>query len=104
MENRRVHVGDAMIDLDNRIVSRNGKEISLAPIEFDLSSLLINNEGQTISYHDILDKVWGIDYDGGSPEMVQAVVSRLRKKIGTKDAIETITGYGYRWNNHKTAR
>jgi transcriptional regulator with XRE-family HTH domain len=87
---------DVIVDLENRVIKRTDKDLPLSPIEFGLASLLIENRHRTVTYCEMLDIVWGLDY-GGGPETVQAAISRLRSKLGTKDLIDTITGYGYRW-------
>ncbi|MCL1790222.1 MAG: winged helix-turn-helix domain-containing protein [Peptococcaceae bacterium] len=89
---------NVIIDLENRIIIRNGKTITMTPIDFGLLSSLMTDTSRTVPCSEMLDKVWGTDYDGGSSETVQAAISRLRSKLGTKGLIETITGYGYRWN------
>jgi putative transcriptional regulator len=92
-------VNSIVVDLGNRLIKINGdkQSCSITPIEFGILSLLLDSKDKMITYDELLDRVWGIDYPGGSSETVQVAVSRLRKKLGIKDLIETVTGCGYRW-------
>ena len=53
------------------------------------------NPGQVLSREQLLDHVWGYDFDPGS-NVVDVYVGYLRKKLGT-EAIETVRGMGYRF-------
>ena len=58
---------------------------------------LFEREGKAVSRTELLNEVWGYDYEGGS-NVVDAMVHSLRKKLGEQgSAIETVTGVGYRF-------
>ena len=82
------------IDIDKRLVSENGKEITLTTLEFDLLIMLLKNKNKSFSRNQILENVWGDNYFG-SDRVVDDLVRRLRKKL-PKLRLSTIYGYGYR--------
>ena len=55
----------------------------------------MTNAGQVLSREQLLDQVWGFDFDPGS-NVVDVYVGYLRKKFGA-DAIATVRGMGYRF-------
>lgn len=87
------------LTLDKRAVKVfvNEEPIALSHTEFELLSILVQNEGIAMSREQLLDKVWGLDYFGGV-RTVDTHIKRLRNKL--KDAsknIKTIRGVGYRF-------
>ena len=82
------------INTDKRLVSKNGKNINLTTLEFDLLYMFITNKNKSFSRDDILNNVWGKDYFG-SDRVVDDLIRRLRKKMPGLN-INTIYGYGYR--------
>ena len=65
-----------------------------ARCEFTLVEILLRHSGQVMSRQQLLDLVWGYDYDPGS-NVVDVYVRHLRNKLGG-DRIETVRGIGYR--------
>lgn len=83
--------------LKDRRVIKDGKEIILRRKEFDLLNFLNENRGIVFSRDDLLDKIWGYDYEGDS-RTVDVHIRRLREKLNEdKDSsiIETVFGIGY---------
>lgn len=75
----------------------NEEAIALSHTEFELLSILVQNEGIALTREQLLDKVWGLDYFGGL-RTVDTHIKRLRNKL--KEAsknIKTIRGVGYRF-------
>lgn len=100
-------VGDEMgitdgspLDKKRRSLVVNGERIELTPLEFNLAEHLEYKKGQTVTREEILIEVWG-HVDGiGSSNVVDAVVRTLRKKLGPLSRhVETVRGFGYRWND-----
>lgn len=93
----KVTVGDLEIDLENKMVSRAGKNINLTAKEFGLLVLLSKNKGKVISKQEILEKVWDLSFDTGT-NTIEVYISFLRNKIDkpfeTK-LIHTKPGFGY---------
>ncbi|MCL1789788.1 MAG: response regulator transcription factor [Peptococcaceae bacterium] len=101
--NTVVRLGELVIDLANRSVWKNGREILLNPKEFNVLSLLVRHRNQTLSRQMILDVVWGTDYFGGT-HTVDVKISGLRKKLGLFSVIRTVHKYGYRLEDASTNR
>lgn len=81
------------IDLANRLVYENDDIVILTTKEFDLLNLLINNKRKIISRDEILESLWGNEYDG-SYRVVDDLIRRLRQKMPNL-SLETIYGKGY---------
>ncbi|MDH3351964.1 MAG: winged helix-turn-helix domain-containing protein [Gammaproteobacteria bacterium] len=85
-----------LLDTASRELVLNGSRIPLTPLEFSLVSMLESRAGAAVSRSDLLQQVWGHDYEGGS-NVVDAVVRGLRKKCGDNARVlETVRGVGYR--------
>ena len=63
--------------------------------EFDLLAYLLENAGIVVSRDQLLDRVWGMTYAGGT-RTVDVHVAQLRRKLGRPDAIRTFRGSGYK--------
>lgn len=82
---------------DQRRVLKSGEEVLLARKEFDLLNFLWENKGIIFSREDLLERVWGYDFEGES-RTVDVHIRRLRNKLKEdKDnsMIETVFGVGY---------
>ncbi|HAG79949.1 MAG TPA: DNA-binding response regulator [Cyanobacteria bacterium UBA11162] len=88
-------VGNVMLDLRTRRVRVNGELVELSAREFTLTEILLRHRGQVMSREQLLNHVWGYDYDPGS-NIVDVYIGYLRKKLGGK-LIETVRGMGYRF-------
>lgn len=86
--------GDLELDLLSRHVSVAGRRVELSAREFTLAETFLRNPGQVLSRVQLLDRVWGYDFDPGS-NVVDVYVRYLRRKLGA-DLIETVRGAGYR--------
>ncbi|QDR79740.1 response regulator transcription factor [Sporomusa termitida] len=75
--------------------------IDLSPKEYELLIYLTDNMGNALSRQQILDQVWTYDYFGDL-RTVDTHINRLRSKLGDKSSlIQTIRGYGYRFEAGK---
>lgn len=83
------------INLLERSVRRNGEEISLKPMEFDLLVMLAKNKNIVLSRERLLSGVWGVDF-AGETRTVDVHIGQLRKKLGLWGSIRTISKMGYR--------
>ncbi len=75
----------------------NDRRIVLSRTEFNLLSCFVANSGITLTRDQLLDSVWGYDYQG-TDRTVDTHINRLRSKLQeASEYIETIRGYGYRF-------
>ncbi len=90
--------GDLAIDFRQRLVTRNGREITLTPVEYRLLAYLAQNAGRVITQDLLLEHIWGEEYVGES-HLLQVNVNRLCHKLEDDPAhpryILTKTGIGY---------
>jgi two-component system KDP operon response regulator KdpE len=89
------------IDLAARVVRRDGEEIHLTPIEFDLLRVLVRNRGRLLTHRSLLEEVWGHAYVEDVATL-RTNIARLRRKIERQDEsgpryIRTDPGVGYRF-------
>jgi two-component system, OmpR family, KDP operon response regulator KdpE len=94
-----LEIGRLRIDLEKRLVTRDGEAVQLTPHEFGLLRLLAQNEGKLLTHRQILREVWGPAYQTES-HYVHVFVSQLRRKIEHDPArpryLLTEPGVGYR--------
>lgn len=90
------------IDLVKRKVLLNDVKLELTPKEFDLLVLLAKNPGRVYSRNDLLDKIWGYNFNGYE-HTVNSHINRLRAKIepdiNRPRYILTSWGVGYKFND-----
>ena len=87
-------VGPLRLDRRTRHVTGPHGDVELSAREFALAEIFLLNPGQVLTREQLLDLVWGYDFDPGS-NVVDVYVGYLRKKLGT-DTIATVRGVGYR--------
>lgn len=85
---------NVMLDLRTRKAKVDDEWIELPSREFTLAETFFQHPDQVLSRQQILDRVWGYDYDPGS-NIVDVYVGYLRKKLGSA-LIQTVRGVGYR--------
>ena len=94
-----VDIGDLHIDLEKRLVTMAGKEMSLTPIEYDLLRLLAENQGKLLTHPMILRAIWGPAFQEES-NYLHVHVSHLRRKLEPDPArpryLLNQAGVGYR--------
>ena len=88
------------IDVAGHRVRRNGEEIHLTPIEFDLLRVLARNRGRLLTHRALLGEVWGHAYEDDT-HTLRVHIANLRRKIEPDPAapalIRTDPGIGYRF-------
>jgi len=96
-----LEAGDFRMQLDERKLTINSKEIRLTPKEYDLMSYLLRHAGKVLTHHMLLGAVWGGDYTEQT-EYLRVFVGQLRKKIESDPAnpkyILTEPWIGYRFS------
>jgi DNA-binding response OmpR family regulator len=92
--------GNLEIDLVRHEAKLDGKVVGLKPKEFDVIVFLVENRGQVFSREQLLERVWGWEFSGGS-RTVDVHVRWLRSKIErdpeNPKRIVTVRGVGYRF-------
>lgn len=92
-----IRYADLEVNLDQKTVKRQGKEIELTPREFALLHFLLQHPGRVFSKAEIAASVWDVDFDTGT-NVVEVYVNYLRKKIDRQfdtRLIHTRQGMGY---------
>ncbi len=93
-------LGDFKLNIKSRSFSKNGKNIELTQVEFQIVELFFSKPGEALSRTDILEKVWGTDYYG-EEKIVDVNIRRLRMKVEDDPSdprhLMTVWGIGYKW-------
>jgi two-component system, OmpR family, response regulator RegX3 len=87
--------GPVRMDPLARTVMVSGEPVMFTAREFDLLYCLIENTGVVLTREQLLERVWSLDFMGGT-RTVDQHVAQVRAKLGLPDLIETIRGVGYK--------
>jgi two-component system OmpR family response regulator len=94
-------IGNIEIDTARYEVKVSGKPVQLSPKEFAVLTFLMQNKGHVFSRDDIVERVWGYDYDGIARTVDVHIVS-LRRKIEEEPTnpktLVTVRGFGYKFD------
>jgi two-component system, OmpR family, response regulator len=93
-----LQVGGIHLDFRRRSVDRAGHGIRLTAREFDLLAFMMRHPDQVLSREQLLNGVWGYDYDPGT-NVLEVYIGYLRRKLAEADGrppIETVRSAGYR--------
>ncbi len=90
-----IRILDVEINFLEHSVRKNGEEVLLKPMEFELLCVLARNKNIAISREELLRRVWGMDYLGET-RTVDVHIGQLRKKLSLNDNIKTVSKMGYR--------
>ena len=94
-----LQAGDLAVNFITREVKRGDRPVRLTAREFGLLEYLMRSPGRVYTRTQIIEHVWGYDFDPNT-NLVDVYVQRLRKKIrgySNDDLIETVRGVGYRF-------
>ncbi len=95
-----LQVGEILMDLDTRTVTKDGEPVELALKEFELLRMLMESAGRVVTRTALMDEVWDPNWFGPT-KTLDVHVSSLRKKLGDDPAtpryIHTIRGVGFRF-------
>ena len=97
-ESSSLETAEIRMDLRTRRVDRNGHAVQLTAREFELLAYLLRHPDQVLSREQILNAVWGFDFDPGT-KVLEVYIGYLRRKLcdgGGSDPIETVRNVGYR--------
>jgi Response regulators consisting of a CheY-like receiver domain and a winged-helix DNA-binding domain len=92
-----IAIGHLIINFKEYSVYMDNEKLDLTYKEFELLRLLVQNKGEVFSRKDLLSKIWGMEYIGGT-RTVDVHIRRLRGKLGDEfnSIIETVRNVGYR--------
>lgn len=90
----QINVGGLHLDLRTRCATIDGEPVELSAREFTMLQAFMEHPDQVLSRSQLLDMIWGYDFDPGS-NVVDVYVRYLRRKIGS-ERIVTVRGMGYR--------
>ncbi len=90
-----LELGDVTLNRETHDVTIGGALVELTAKEFDLLAFFLSNPGAVLSRDVLLDRVWGVEYAGGT-RTVDVHVAQLRRKLGRPDLIRTLRGSGYK--------
>jgi len=90
--------GPLVVNTDEHRVVLHGEETELSPKEYKLLLYLLEHDGRVVTRTQLLNAVWGIDFDNGT-NVVDVYISYLRSKIEKQGVkfIHTVKGSGYLW-------
>ncbi len=92
----QISVGGLTVNLDERIVTIDGKRVALTYKEFELLRLFLSRPGIAFTREQLLSDIWGTEYYGET-RTVDMHIRTLRQKLGDYGAmIETVRNVGYR--------
>ncbi|MFA9558857.1 response regulator transcription factor [Evansella sp. AB-rgal1] len=94
-----IDLTDFTINMMEYKVFRKGKDINLPPRELELLYFLVSQPNQVFTRQQLLDSIWGYDFDGDS-RTVDVHIKRIREKIGEEIhhwSLKTIRGVGYKF-------
>ena len=98
-----ITLGEFTLNLRRRTLLKNGVNIELTQVEFQMIEYFFNNPDVALDRTDILNRVWGSNYYG-EEKIVDVNMRRLRKKIEDDPSepkhLITVWGMGYKWNTH----
>lgn len=99
VKNGMIVIDDLVIEPAKRRVTIGGTDVALPPKEFDLLIYLLDNKDIVLTRDQILDHVWGADYEGYD-RAVDTHIKKLRAALGTMGShIETVIKAGYKWKS-----
>jgi two-component system, OmpR family, response regulator MprA len=92
-----LHHANVELDSGTRVAHRGAREIALSPTEYELLLLLMKRPRQVLTREIILDRVWGLDFEGSS-NALEVYVGYIRSELevqGEPRLIHTVRGVGY---------
>jgi NACHT domain len=86
-----------VLDVEERRLVLDGRVVDLSRLELEVLRHLQLRQGVAVTREELLREVWGHEWTGASSNIIEAVVSGLRKKMGDRAAaLQTVRGVGYR--------
>ena len=93
--------GSLKINMDSHVVTVNGEKVVLTPKDLSLLIFLADRPNRTFTREDLIESVWGMDYDG-SDRAVDLSIKRIRHSLAewpeSQGEIRTLRGLGYQFS------
>lgn len=95
--NRELAFCDVVLNLSNRVLCKEDKQVELSKKEMELLEFLIRNKGQTLTRELMLNRVWGLnsDVENGNLDNYIYFLRRRLRQIGSRINIKTVRSVGY---------
>ena len=97
-----ISCGDLAVDFVRHELRRGQQPVDLTPTEFKLLGILVKEQGRAFTRLELLDRVFGVDYDG-MERTIDVHIMNLRKKVEVDPAnpchVVTVPGVGYRFED-----
>ena len=96
-EHEVLRFADVTLDTGTRLAERSGRAIELSTTEYDLLAYFMRHPNQVLTREQLMERVWGYDFEGGS-NVLEVYVGYLRRKLEGGDQprlIQTVRGAGY---------
>jgi len=100
-----LQIEDLTVDTRGKLVTRGNEKINLTATEYNVLEYLVRHQGRVLSRNEILDNVWGINFDMNT-NVVDVYINYLRRKLekkGRPRLIHTVVGMGYVVRNEETS-
>lgn len=94
-EVKELVLDDLYLNNEKHVVSINGENVELTFKEYELLSLLLINKGIVLSRETIMERVWGIDYEGESRTLDMHIKTLRKKLLNYGNRIRTVRNVGY---------
>ncbi len=96
VEQNMFTLGDLVVNKERYEITKRGQVLNVTKKEFDLLWYLLQNQNRVLTREQLLNRVWGYDFDGES-RTVDVHIRTLRQKLGEYGKyIETVRGVGYK--------
>ena len=96
-----IQSGPFVLNLSSRTLTKNGREIDLTQVEFQIMEFFMQNPNKAMERSEILSNIWGENYVG-DVKIVDVNIRRLRMKIEEEPSspqhLLTVWGFGYKWS------
>lgn len=94
-EKQKLELAEIILEPDKRLCMVEGKQIELTFKEYELLAFLLHNAGIVMKRDVLMDRIWGIDFEGES-RTLDMHIKTLRKKLGNAgNHIQTVRNVGY---------
>lgn len=94
-ENNKIEYGNVTINLDEKAVYVDNKNVEFTSLEYKILLLLYSNIGKTVTREQILEKIWDVAGNFVNDNTLTVYIKRIRAKLGDENVIKTIKGIGY---------